>query len=233
VSGDTGGEGGDDSDGGDGRLGVLADCLALKDERRTGWQRRGVDDPESVAAHSWGVGLLCLVFADDAGVDPGEALRLAVVHDLAEARIGDLPTRADPADEPVPAAEKTQRERAAMTAFGERLPAVERLWERYERQDTTVATFVKDMDLLDMCLQALVYERERRYDRDPDTGPDADADHGDAHLDEFFASAEPRLSTDVGRELFAAVRARYEGVRDGAADTGDRSGDDRGESTEL
>ena len=207
----------DDTDDGEGRaidshLDVLADCLALKDERRTGWQLRGVDDPESVAAHSWGVGLLCLVFADEAGVDADEALRQAVVHDLAEARTGDVPTRVDPAKEPVDDAEKHRQEWTVMAEFGEVLPDIEEAWGAYERRETETSRFVKDMDLIDMCLQALVYERERRYD--PDAAFDSDYDR----LDEFFATAEPRLSTDIGRELYDRIRTRYEAVRGETAD---------------
>jgi putative hydrolase of HD superfamily len=198
----------------DDALAALEAGFGLKDERRTGWQLRGVDDPESVAAHSWGVSLLCLAFADDAGVDPDRALRLAVVHDLAEAHTGDVPTRADPADEPVSAAEKERRERDAMADLGAPFPAVAEAWEAYERRDTAVARFVKDMDLVDMCLQALVYERERRYD------PDGTFDSEYDRLDEFFATAEPRLSTDVGRSLYDRIRARYDALVDERTDGG-------------
>jgi putative hydrolase of HD superfamily len=194
-------------------LAALAESYALKDERRTGWQLRGVDDPESVAAHSWGVSLLCLAFADEAGVDPDRALRQAVVHDLAEARVGDVPTRADPADEPLPADETERRERAAIADLAAPFPAVATAWDVYERRDSPEARFVKDMDLIDMCLQALVYERGGRYDTedvpDSETGSDYEA------LDEFFATAEPRLSTDVGRRLFVRIRERYERARAG------------------
>jgi putative hydrolase of HD superfamily len=231
VSRDDTGDGDEDGgeDGADDRLDVLADCLALKDERRTGWQLRGVADPESVAAHSWGVSLLCLVFADEAGVDADEALRQAVVHDLAEARTGDRPTRVDAADEPVSDAEKHRQERAVMAEFGAALPDVEKSWTTYERRETETSRFVKDMDLVDMCLQALVYERERRYD--PDGAFESESEGGYDRLDEFFATAEPRLSTDVGRALFERIRTRYRRVRDGADH--EREGSDESESTEL
>ncbi|AUV80952.1 phosphohydrolase [Salinigranum rubrum] len=184
--------------------------FALKDERRTGWQLRGVDDPESVAAHTWGVSLLCLAFADEAGVDPDRALRLAVVHDLAEARTGDVPTRVDPSKQPLSAEEKERRERAAMAELARPFPPIEEAWEAYERRDTHVARFVKDMDLVDMCLQALAYERGERYA--------GEFDSEFAALDEFFATAEPRLSTDVGRRLFEETRARYEALRERGTD---------------
>jgi putative hydrolase of HD superfamily len=193
-------------------LDALADAFALKDERRTGWQLRGVVDPESVAGHSWGVSLLCLVYGPRAGVDVDRALRLAAVHDLAEARTGDLPTRADSTAETVDSDEKERRERAAMDELAGPLPdGVRDAWEEYEARQTPEAVFVKDMDLVDMCLQALRYEREGRYDPD-ETNP---AFEEYDRLDEFFATAEPRLRTRVGEELFAAIRERYERTKEG------------------
>jgi putative hydrolase of HD superfamily len=196
----------DEGDASSDALDALEEGFGLKDERRTGWQLRGVDDPESVAAHTWGVSLLCLAFAEEAGADPDRALRLAVVHDLAEARTGDAPTRADPADEPIDAEEKERRERAAMADLAGPFPAISEAWEAYERRDTPEARFVKDMDLVDMCLQALVYERRDRYDDDGEFDSDYD------RLDEFFATAEPRLSTDIGRTLYERIRARYDAL---------------------
>lgn len=211
-------------------LDALAAAFDLKDERRTGWQLRGVCDPESVAAHSWGVALLCLAFADRAGVDLSRAVRLAVVHDVAEARTGDAPTRADPdadADTPdLDPDEKVRRERAALDALLEPLDAGDALredWEAYEARGDDAARFVKDMDLLDMCLQALVYEREGRYDAD-----ESDAFGAYDRLDEFFATAESRLRTAVGRDLFDEVRRRYEAAKAARDADGADAGTDGG-----
>lgn len=206
------GPSGADRDGASGSgtdLDALLTAYALKDETRTGWELRGVRGPESVAAHSWGVALLCLHYADVAGVDADRALRMAVVHDVGEAVVGDLPTRADPAAETYDPAEKERRERAAVDDLAAGLgDDLRTLWTAYEARDSDVARFVKDMDLVDMCAQAVVYERERRYEADEGGAFDA---YG--RLDEFFATAEPRLSTDVGRRLFERLRARYGAVR--------------------
>lgn len=188
-------------------LDALLTAYRLKDERRTGWQLRGVDDPESVAGHSWGVALLTLAYADDAGVDADEALRLAVLHDVGEAEVGDVPTRADPNHQPgVSREEKERREHETVAtladALGEDLLAD---WTAYEERDSPAARFVKDMDLVDMCVQALYYEQAARYDPSED---DAFTEYD--RLDEFFATAEPTLSTAVGRDLFERVRAAYE-----------------------
>jgi len=218
-------------DGGDDRDRALDAVLAayeLKDERRTGWQLRGVDDSESVAAHSWGVAYLAVTLGDRLardlpGVDLDRALRLAVVHDVAEAETGDVATRASDVAEPDDDAARSgdgddreatvAAERAAMRDLAGPLPErVRDAWEAYEARESPEAILVKECDLLDTCLQAVRYERGDRYD--PDRGdPDAFREYDD--LDEFFATTEPRLRTDAGRELFEAIRERYRAVRDG------------------
>jgi putative hydrolase of HD superfamily len=157
-------------------LAALLESLALKDLPRAGWVRRGVAAPEDVAAHSWGVAWLTLVLLPPE-LDRARALAYAVLHDLPEVRVGDL----TPADG-VAHAEKAAREARAMTGLTNSLPAhVLELWQAYEAQQDPEARFVRQIDRLDMALQAAVY-RDR-------TGLD---------LDEFFASArgqitEPRL----------------------------------------
>lgn len=200
-------------------LEYLLHAYRLKDQPRKGWLLRGVEDPESVADHSWGTALLCLLFAERAGVDRAEALEIALLHDLAEAEIGDIPNRQDARDHDVDREEKARLEARAMTALEERWPGgparrvVER-WRTYEDRAGDAARFVRDMNLLDMCLQALMYERDVRYD--PRADMPVFSQH--PHLDEFFASAEARIETELGHELFAQVRARYEEVRATAAE---------------
>ena len=38
-------------------------AFELKSLPRAGWLRKGITHPESVAAHSWGLSMLCLEFA--------------------------------------------------------------------------------------------------------------------------------------------------------------------------
>lgn len=195
------------TDGDSDEIEALVRAFALKDERRTGWELRGISDPETVAGHSWGVALLCLVYGPQGTIDVDRALRLAVIHDLAEAETGDVATRVNPETQTVSAEEKEAREREAMAALSKPFDFLS-LWEEYEARKSAEARFVKDMDLIDMCLQALVYEREERYEKGESNEFEQFSD-----LDEFFATAEPRLTTDVGRELFSEIRGRYEAVR--------------------
>src|SRR4051794_5293762 len=71
-------------------LGDLAEAAgALKEVRRKGWGDRGLSDAESVADHSYRVALLAWALARARGLDAGRALLIALVHDLAEAEVGD------------------------------------------------------------------------------------------------------------------------------------------------
>lgn len=201
-------------------LETILRAFLLKDEGRTGWELRGIENPESVAGHSWGVALLSLIYAehDDApaGVDPGRALRMAVLHDLAEAETGDFATRADSSADTIDPAAKERLEESAITDLLEPFDEdgdLRAIWDEYETRASPTAKFVKDMDLVDMCVQAVHYEREGRYDPADDDGADEQFAEYDA-LDEFFATATPRIRTEIGRALLEEARDRYEAVRE-------------------
>src|SRR3989304_1485801 len=69
----------------------LADLLVLKRTPRSGWFRIGVGHPESVADHSFAVGLLAWRQARAPGCAGGKALLMGLLHDFHEARLGDIP----------------------------------------------------------------------------------------------------------------------------------------------
>ncbi|GBC70149.1 hypothetical protein HRbin01_01857 [archaeon HR01] len=64
--------------------------LGLKRLRRSGWVDAGVHNPESVADHTFGVAFLSMLASDMDGFGTADALRIALLHDLAEAYTGDL-----------------------------------------------------------------------------------------------------------------------------------------------
>jgi putative hydrolase of HD superfamily len=167
-----------------------------------------------VADHSWGTALLCLVYADEAQVDASRAVEIAVVHDLAEAITGDIARRVDTDAQTRSDTEKARLEAEAMDRLIEGWDGrrVQDLWLEYEQKSSPEALFVRDMNLLDMCLQALKYEQNRRYEPEAPNANFPDF----PRLDEFFATSQPRFSTAVGRRMFQDVKARYETVRDSA-----------------
>ena len=111
----------------------------LKHLDRAGWVLAGHDAPESVAAHSWGMAVRCLQHCPD-DLDLATVLSMALVHDLAEAVVGDI-TPHDGVDK----AEKHAKERAAMASIA---PQWLEFWDAYEAGDSPEAVFVKRMDSL-------------------------------------------------------------------------------------
>ena len=136
----------------------FAHVATLKRLPRTGWVQRGVPDPESVAAHSFGVAALAAVTASAVGADPARAVLVAVIHDVAEALTGDL----TPADA-VPGDTKRRREEQAVRRI---LAGVDpngtlmAAWLDYAERRTPEGRLVKDLDKIDMALQADAYARE-------------------------------------------------------------------------
>jgi putative hydrolase of HD superfamily len=204
------------------KLSALMDIFTLKDRLRTGWVLREVSAPESVADHSWGTAFLCLLFADDEGVDRQRVLSIALVHDLAESITGDVATRVYADEQAVAREEKQKREKEAMGRItGGLIEApggveLQTLWQEYEDGETREAKFVRDMNLIDMCLQALKYEREGRYSESEDN-PHFRHFRG---LDEFFATSGPRIATPTGRRLYDAIHAAYREARGGCGNQG-------------
>lgn len=131
--------------------------MDLKDVARAGWLRVGVTHPESVAAHSWGVALLALLRCPP-HLDRHKLLAMALLHDLAEVRVGDLTPH-----DGVSREEKHARERAAMEAMLAHRPDLIALWEEAEAGVSEEARLLKNLDRADMGLQA---ERYRTHGHD-------------------------------------------------------------------
>ncbi len=163
---------------------ALLEAVRLKRLDRAGWVRSGVAQPESVAAHSWGVSWLVLVLLPD-DMNRERALRYAVLHDLPEVRVGDL----TPADN-VPKAVKAQREHRAMAALCAQLPAhLLADFEAYEAGVDPEARFVRQLDRLDMAIQAVAY-----------------AEQGAAGMDEFLDSAAAVIEHPVLVDVLQRLR---------------------------
>jgi putative hydrolase of HD superfamily len=125
---------------------------------RSGFVLRGVDDPESVTEHSWHV--LFLVWALGSrieGIDVARAIEIALVHDLAELRVGDLPRTAS---HYFPEGAKKTAELAALADVLAPLPerALE-LYREYQEGTSREARLVKACDKLQLMLKVAVYER--------------------------------------------------------------------------
>lgn len=141
---------------------------------RTGWLLAGVSEPESLADHTCGVSLYVLFLAeainadlDSQGLaeplDVERAVALALIHDLAESVLTDLPTRSTAV---LGKHAKHQAEAQIIQSLLADLPSGQRyqqLWQEYDAVSTPEARLVKDVDRLEMVVQALRYaERGHR-----------------------------------------------------------------------
>lgn len=189
------------------QLSALMKVLNLKDEKRTGWELRNIEDPETVAGHSWGTAFLTLIYSDKEDINRDKALRIALIHDLGEAEIGDIAHRAVDAQQKMDSEEKSRLERETIEEISANTEdSILELWKEYEEKETPEARFVKDMDIIDLCLQALKYEKNNRYNPEEENENFQKYDN----LDEFFATTESRVNTETGKKLYHEIRQKYD-----------------------
>eukprot|EP01018_Ginkgo_biloba_P014693 Gb_27426 [translate_table: standard] len=140
-------------------------CQSLKTTKRTGWIQRGIKGPESIADHMYRMAAMALIVVDIPGLNRDRCVKMAIVHDIAEAIVGDI----TPSDG-VPKEEKSRRERKAldemckMLGGGLRAEEINELWNEYENNSSLEAKLVKDFDKVEMILQALEYENDQGKD---------------------------------------------------------------------
>lgn len=163
----------------------LRRAARLKTLPRTGWLDRGLPPAatESVADHAFGVALLAWIAAQaaaDPALDPDRVLKLALLHDLAEAVTGDeppYPPDAIPAEndtarraflnrrlrrDPTRAAAKRAAETSAMADLLADLPPpiaddLDNLWRELAAGVSPAARFVTQADKLETFLQSRAY----------------------------------------------------------------------------
>ncbi|KAG2502154.1 hypothetical protein HYH03_000641 [Edaphochlamys debaryana] len=165
----------------------------LKLTKRTGWVRKNVQGPESIADHMYRMSMMALI-ATDSSVDVTRCIKMALVHDVAESIVGDITPHCGVSDD-----DKHGRELAAVqrikAMLGEGTAAaaeVESLWLEYEAASSPEALLVKDFDKLEMILTAHQYEQ---------------AQPG-MLLEEFFTSTAGRFKTETGKAWAEELIAR-------------------------
>lgn len=176
-------------------LDLLLQANRLKAMPRTGWLIRGIVHPESVAAHSYGVAFLCLILAQavDEPLDRAKLLTIALLHDLPESHITDIPY---PALRFIPPEAKRAGELAALDEITSDLPLADEyreLWLDFEDSRTPEGRLVRDADRLELVAQALVYEQST----------------GNRRLQEFWDNTgDTDFEYPISKQLFALLRQR-------------------------
>lgn len=162
----------------------------LKQTARSGWLLPGVRSPESVAEHSYRVGVLAFVIAACEGADPNRAAALGLFHDLPETRIADVPSvgkkyveTATPHDI---AADQTAELPDGLAA--RIVAAVDEHESAKTPEATTESRCSRDADKLECLLQAREYQQQ-----------------GYTQLDEWVRSSAEAMTTATGKALAQAA----------------------------
>lgn len=160
----------------------------LKEISRAGWVKVGIKSPESVADHTFRTAFLCMIFSSLEGLDELKMLQMALLHDLPEVIIGDLtPSEKNKANK--------NDEENAMKRLLSFLPKEIRdryleIWHEYTTGETTEAKVVRQLEKLEMVLQAREYE---------------ETDVAKESYKTFIESGEKSISSPAVKALFSCI----------------------------
>ena len=176
-------------------LALYSEVATLKLLPRTGWLQRGVANAESVAEHSFGLLVLTLFIGDTiADLDRGKLLAIALLHDMAEVYLSDLPASARRFLGGHSKHEAEQRALQELFAKHPRQADYLALWSEYVEGSSAEARLVKGLDRIELLAQALIYEQA-----------------GQRTLTEFWAGADTGWSEEfpVLRSMAAQLLASH------------------------
>lgn len=160
---------------------------------RSGWIREKIKDPESVAEHSFRVGVLAMVLADACGykLDKNKLIKMALLHDLAEVVTGDMIVeRWDIIDVNKRDIKEEEERKGIQKIFGMIGQGAEytEIFEEMIGRTTDEAKFFWQLDKLEMAIQALEYEKEQGK-----------------NLEEFFVGVKLQLKAPLLKDIFIDI----------------------------
>ena len=164
--------------------------INLKKIRRQGWiDKLSISHPESVADHSYSMAMMGMIISDLENYDFEKIIKMVLLHDLAESRIGDYtPGQID-------LKKKNDIENEAFLKILEDLPMTVKsqyriIWKEYWENSSPESKIVHQLDRLEMALQAKTYQ---------DEGYPAEK------LESFFESAKKDINNSKLKEIFRNI----------------------------
>lgn len=145
-----------------GNLDFLTKLSVLKETPRKGWVVKvGIERPESVADHLFRTAIMALIFAYwRPDLDKGKMIEMALIHDLAEITVGDLMP-----EEKISSKEELETGLKILSSLEPRVrKRLSLLLTEYHDGRSAEAVMLKQIDKLEMALQAREYER-KGYDK--------------------------------------------------------------------
>ena len=191
-----------------GMAAYLFEMGQLKRVTRAGWLLLGVPQPETVAEHSFRVGVVGMALAALEGADVGRTAALGLLHDSPETRIGDVPSVGR-------AYVSTQRPEVVSADQTAGMPndvgkVFQDLVAEYEAAETLEARVARDADKIESLLQAVEYQAQGH-----DTRPWQETSVAALRTDSARQLARAIISADP-HGWWSAFAASYHELRAGA-----------------
>ncbi len=162
----------------------------LKKISRQGWiDKLSLDNPESVADHSYSMAVMSMVISDLENYNSEKILKMVLLHDLAESKIGDY------TPEQLSNEKKNKLENNAFDEIIKNLPDLIKsqylqIWQEYQENNSPESNIVHQIDRLEMALQAKIYQKDG---------------HSQEKLESFFESAKIDITNPKLKELFTKI----------------------------
>ena len=138
-------------------LKFISELQMMKRKKREGVRTCGVERPNSLADHSFAVAHLAMIIAFHEEADIDKCIKMALFHDLGEARIGDN----DKITKGYCGSQVKEQKKALsdqVSVLPEELSAeIESLFSEKEDRKTKEAVVVQDADWLGAAIQAKTY----------------------------------------------------------------------------
>ena len=131
----------------------------LKNISRQGWiDELSIKHPESVADHSYSMAIMAMIISDLDNYNSEKILKMVLLHDLAESKIGDFTPNK------ISKNEKEKLENNAFNEIIEQLPnsiksEYDKIWKEYQNNSSLEAQIVHQIDKLEVALQAKIYQK--------------------------------------------------------------------------
>ena len=171
-------------------LDFLKDSANLKSISRQGWiDKLSIKNPESVADHSYSMAIMAMIISDLENYDSEKILKMTLLHDLAESKIGDItPEQMTPEN-------KMKIENDAFNEIIEQLPETVKsqyleIWKEYQNNNSKESLFVHQIDKLEMALQAKIYQKDGKTMED---------------IEPFLESAKRSITDKKLKEIFTKI----------------------------
>jgi len=162
----------------------------LKKISRQGWiDKLSLDNPESVADHTYSMAVIGMVISDLENYNSEKIIKMILLHDLAESKIGDI------TPEQLNKEKKNELENNVFNKIIKNLPNLIKsqylqIWQEYQENTSLESKLVHQIDKLEMALQAKIYKNDG---------------HSQKKLESFFESAKIDITDPKLKELFTKI----------------------------